>query len=187
SYTPYHFDVFPTWKRLKFTLPNIPEVGKHHDSNIVRATAPVVPPGEARYRATEPAHHDFALVKTGEANSLMDGTALHGLRIAQVRVIFQLPGHYPVKSSQPLAYSEWFTPFRTPNKLDGYYHVSRSTRKIAGKDGPYADVVPVDRIVCNAMLIPEKWDHDLKFLVNSHIDGHTFCMFKLDLRDCLPV
>ncbi|KAJ7870405.1 hypothetical protein B0H13DRAFT_2556335 [Mycena leptocephala] len=187
SYTPYHFDVFPTWKRLKFTLPNIPEVGKRHDANIVRATAPVVPPGEARYRATEPAHHDFALVKTGEANSLTDGTALHGLRIAQVRVIFQLPGHYPVKSSQPLAYIEWFTPFRTPNKLDGYYHVSRSTRKIAGKDGPYADVVPVDRIVRNAMLIPEKWGHDSKFLVNSHIDGHTFCMFKLDLRDCLPV
>jgi hypothetical protein len=79
SYTPYHFDVFPTWKHLKFTLPNIPEVGKRHNANIVRTTAPVVPPGEARYRATEPAHHDFALVKTGEANSLTDGTAIHGL------------------------------------------------------------------------------------------------------------
>ncbi|KAJ7817000.1 hypothetical protein B0H13DRAFT_2242347 [Mycena leptocephala] len=125
SYTPYHFDVFPTWKRLKFTLPNIPEVGKRHDANIVRATAPVVPPGEASYRVTEPAHHDFALVKTGEGNSLTDGTDLHSLRIAQVRVIFQLPSHYPVKLSQPLAYIEWFTPFRTPNKLDRYYHVGR--------------------------------------------------------------
>ncbi|KAJ7865894.1 hypothetical protein B0H14DRAFT_2182599, partial [Mycena olivaceomarginata] len=52
-----------------------------------------------------------------------------GLRIAQVRIIFQLPTTYPVKSSKPLAYVEWFTPFRTPTKRDGYYHVSRSTRK----------------------------------------------------------
>ncbi|KAJ6592687.1 hypothetical protein B0H19DRAFT_1204841 [Mycena capillaripes] len=128
SYTPYAFDAFPTWKRLKFTLPNIPEVGQRHATNLVRATAPVIPPGEARYRATEPAHHDFALVRTGESNPFTAGTALQGLRVAQVRVIFQLPVHYVVKSSQPLAYIEWFTPLRAPNQLDGYYHVSRSTR-----------------------------------------------------------
>ncbi|KAJ7160307.1 hypothetical protein C8R46DRAFT_830620, partial [Mycena filopes] len=154
SYTPYPFDVFPTWKRLKFTLPNISEVGRRHSVNLVRATAPVIPPGEARYRATEPAHHDFALVKTGEANRFTDGTALHGLRIAQVRVIFQLPGHYPVKSTQPLAYIEWFTPLRAPDDVDGYYHVTRSTRRITHMDGPYAEIIPVDRIVRNAMLVP---------------------------------
>ncbi|KAJ7716992.1 hypothetical protein B0H16DRAFT_1898115 [Mycena metata] len=187
DYTPYHFDVFPTWKRLKFTLPNIPEVGSRHSTNLVRATAPVLSPGEGRYRAVEPAYHDFALVKTAEANAFTDGTALHGLRIAQVRVIFQLPSHYPVKSTQPLAYIEWFTPLRTPNTLDGYYHVNRSTRKISGQDGPYSEIVPVDRIVRNAMLIPYQFDQDKKFRVNSHIDGHSFCMFKLGLRDCLPV
>ncbi|KAJ7444188.1 hypothetical protein FB451DRAFT_1413303 [Mycena latifolia] len=95
----------------------------------------------------EPASQDFALIKTGEANPFTDGTALQGLRIAQVRVIFQLPGHYPVKSSQPLAYIEWFTPLRTPNDLDGYHHVSRSTRKVSGKDGPYAEIITIDRII----------------------------------------
>ncbi|KAJ7799073.1 hypothetical protein B0H14DRAFT_3886214 [Mycena olivaceomarginata] len=187
TYTPYSYDVFPTWKRLKFTLPNIPEVGRRHAINLVRATAPVVPPGDARYRAIEPAYHDFALVKTAETNVFTDGTALHGLRIAQVRVIFQLPAHYPVKSRQPLAYIEWFTPLRAPTTLDGYHHVSRSTRKISNQEGPYAEVITVDRIVRNAMLIPHRWDQDKKYRVNSHIDGHSFCMFKLNYKDCLPV
>ncbi|KAJ7160367.1 hypothetical protein C8R46DRAFT_1286061 [Mycena filopes] len=185
--TPYDFDVFPTWKRLKFTLPNIPEVGRRHSTNLVRATAPVLPLGEARYRVTEPAYHDFALVKTAEPNTLTDGTPLHGLRIAQVKVIFQLPTHYLAKSPQPLAYVEWFTPFRAPNAVDGYYHVNRSTRKISGRDGPYAEVIPIDRIIRNAMLVPLTFNQDSKFRVNSHIDGHAFCLFKLGLRDCLPV
>ncbi|KAJ7813114.1 hypothetical protein B0H14DRAFT_2605236 [Mycena olivaceomarginata] len=149
TYTPYSYDVFPTWKRLKFTLPNIPEVGRHHATNLVRATAPVVPPGDARYQAIEPAYHDFALVKTAETNTFTDGTALHGLRIVQVHMIFQLPAHYPVKSWQPLAYIEWFTPLRAPTVLDGYHH-----------DGLYAEVITVDRIVHNAMLIPHRWDQD---------------------------
>ncbi|KAJ7813110.1 hypothetical protein B0H14DRAFT_2188769, partial [Mycena olivaceomarginata] len=91
---------------------------------------------------------DFALVKTAETNTFTDGTALH------VHMIFQLPAHYPVKSWQPLAYIEWFTPLRAPTVLDGYHHVSRSTRKISNQDGLYAEVITVDRIVHNAMLIP---------------------------------
>ncbi|KAJ6572677.1 hypothetical protein B0H10DRAFT_2444294 [Mycena sp. CBHHK59/15] len=187
SYTPHDFDVFGTWKRISFTLPNIPEVGHRHAANVVRATAPVLgTTGIERRRAVEPAHHDFVLVRTGEANASTDGTAVEGLRIAQVRVIFQLPTHYPIKSAQPLAYVEWFTPLRTPNSIDGYYHVNRSTRKIRGQDGPYAEIITADRIVRNAMLVPQAWGQDSKFLVNSHIDGHSFCMFKLNYRDCLP-
>ncbi|KAJ7443260.1 hypothetical protein FB451DRAFT_1056990, partial [Mycena latifolia] len=183
AFLPHDFDVFGTWKRITFTLPTIPEVGDRHVLNIVRATAPVT----SFDRMTEAAHHDFALVRTGEENVFTAGTALQGLRIVQVRVIFQLPSTYPVKSPHPLAYIEWFTPLRTPNAVDGYYHISRSTRKNRGQDGPYAEIITVDRIARNAMLIPEKWGQDTRFRVNSHIDGHIFCMFKLDLRDCLPV
>ncbi|KAJ7748268.1 hypothetical protein DFH07DRAFT_775728 [Mycena maculata] len=57
------------------------------------------PPGFARRRVIEPAYHDFALVKTAEANPFTDGTALQGLRVTQVRVILQLPAHYPIKSN----------------------------------------------------------------------------------------
>ncbi|KAJ7786770.1 hypothetical protein B0H14DRAFT_2630191 [Mycena olivaceomarginata] len=166
TYTPYSYDVFPTWKRLKFTLPNIPE------SNGTRGST-----GDARYRAIEPAYHDFALVKTAETNAFTDGTALHGLRIAQVRVIFQLPAHYPVKSRQPLAYIEWFTPLRAPTALDGYHHVSRSTRKISNQDGPYAEVITVDRIVRNAMLIPHRWDQDKSTAsILTLTDIHSACL-----------
>lgn len=198
SFVPHDFDVFSTWKRISFTLPNIPEVGKRHTMNVVRATAPLI-----TLDKSEAAHHDFALVRTGELNLLTEGSSLQGesfsfqnrleinillgLRVAQVHVIFQLPAHYRTKTSQPLAYIEWFTPFRTPNTVDGYYHVSRSTRKIRGADGPYAEIITADRIVRSAMLIPQKWGQDSKFLVNSHIDGHSFCMFKLGRRDCLPI
>ncbi|KAJ7654795.1 hypothetical protein B0H17DRAFT_1214266 [Mycena rosella] len=183
SFIPHDFDIFGTWKRITFTLPAIPEVGDRHALNIVRATAPVTVFGTT----AEAAHHDFALIRTGEVNVFTAGTALQGLCIAQVRAIFQLPSTYPVKSAQLLTYIEWFTPLRTPTSVDGYYHISRSTRKTRGEDGPYAEIITVDRIARNTMLIPHKWGQDVKFRVNSHIDGHTFCMFKLDLRDCLPV
>ncbi|KAJ7135978.1 hypothetical protein C8R44DRAFT_530934, partial [Mycena epipterygia] len=151
SYLPRTFDTFGTWKRISFRLPKIPEVGERHSSNLVRATAPSPMSLSGRRKApAEPAHLDFALIRTGEVNPLTAGTALQGLRVAQVKVIFKLPSHYPFKSAVPLAYIEWFTPLRTPDTLDGYYHLTRSTRQ----HGPYAEVITADRIVRNAMLIP---------------------------------
>ncbi|KAF8870607.1 hypothetical protein BD779DRAFT_1429072, partial [Infundibulicybe gibba] len=86
---------------------------------------------------------DFALIKTGEKNTFTDGTT-----------IFCLPSHYPVASEHPLALVEWFTPFRKPDPTTGYYHISRSNRRRSGLDGPYSEVITVDRFVRNAMLIP---------------------------------
>jgi hypothetical protein len=105
-----------------------------------------------------------------------------GLRVAQVKVIFKFPGHYPVQPQLPLAYVEWFTPLRTPDPLNGYYHLTRSTRQ----HGPYAEIITADRIVRSVMLIPQKWGQDKSFMVNSHSDGHAFCLYKLGYHDCLP-
>ncbi|KAJ7752965.1 hypothetical protein B0H16DRAFT_1723427 [Mycena metata] len=181
SYVPRHFDVFGTWKRIGFKLPSIPEVGSRHSSNLVRATAPV-PASIAKRKAAEPAFLDYALVKTGESNPFTVSTPLEGLRVAQVKVIFKLPSHYPVKSELPLAYIEWFTPLRTPDPVDGYHHISRSTRQ----QQPYAEIITADRIVRNAMLIPQKWGEDKTYLLNSHSDGHAFCMYKVGHFNCLP-
>ncbi|KAJ6583652.1 hypothetical protein B0H10DRAFT_1675427, partial [Mycena sp. CBHHK59/15] len=150
DFIPRVFDVFGTWGRIAFKLPTIPEVGARHSSNVVRATAPIL--GSAVQCITpEPAHLNFALIRTGEAKTLMAGTTVEGLRVAQVKVLFKLPDHYPVKASTtPLAYIEWFTPLRNPDPLDGYYHLSRSTRQQA----PYAEIITADRIVRNVMLIP---------------------------------
>ncbi|KAJ7699003.1 hypothetical protein B0H17DRAFT_1158261 [Mycena rosella] len=151
SYTPRTFDTFGTWKRISFQLPRIPEVGERHSTNLVRATSPAPADLTKRKAPGEPAHLDFALIRTGEENPFTAGTALTGLRVAQVKAIFKLPSHYPVKQDVPLAYIEWFTPLRTPDTLDGYYHLTRSTRR----HGPYAEIITADRIVRNAMLIPQ--------------------------------
>ncbi|KAJ6619442.1 hypothetical protein B0H10DRAFT_2163885 [Mycena sp. CBHHK59/15] len=153
-FTPHLFDVFGTWKHIAFQLPKIPEVGERHSLNLVHASAPA-PASIAQCKAAMPACLDFALVGTGEPNPFTAGTALAGLRIAQVKVIFQLPKHYPStgKPSVPLAYIEWMTPLRTPDPLDGYYHLTRSSRQ----HGPYAEIITMDRIVRNVMLIPQKW------------------------------
>ncbi|KAF7363212.1 hypothetical protein MVEN_00674000 [Mycena venus] len=96
QFTARPFDVFGTWKRISFQLPKIPEVGRRHSTNLVRATAPA-PAKLGQRKAAVPACLDFALVRTGEPNPLTEGTALSGLRVAQVKVIFELPKHYPVK------------------------------------------------------------------------------------------
>ncbi|KAG6848387.1 hypothetical protein H0H93_000646 [Arthromyces matolae] len=120
SFVPHVFDVFPLWKRLIFELPSLPEVGSRHNKNIVRAIGPTPQyQGPGRHTVPEPAHLDHALIRTGEINEFTRGTALEGLRVAQVHAIFQLPTHYPVKSSIPLAYVEWFTPLRTPDPVTG--------------------------------------------------------------------
>ncbi|KAJ7934044.1 hypothetical protein B0H13DRAFT_1591831 [Mycena leptocephala] len=178
-FQPRTFDMFGTWKRISFRHSKIPEVGERHSTNLVRATAPAPASLEQR-RAAEPAHLDFALIRTGEQNSFTAGTALAGLRVAQVKVIFQVPAHYPGKSG-PLAYIEWFTPLRSPDSLDGYYHLTRSSRQ----HGPYAEIITLDRIVRNVMLIPQKWSQDKSFL-NSHSDRHAFCLYKPGYDDSLP-
>ncbi|KAJ7436127.1 hypothetical protein FB451DRAFT_1344679 [Mycena latifolia] len=181
AFIPRHFDLFGTWKRISFKLPSIPEVGSRHSSNVVRATAPI-PASVTNRKAAEPAFLDFALVRTAESNQFTAGTSLQGLRVAQVKVIFKLSSHYPVKSQSPLAYIEWFTPLKTPDATDGYYHISRSTRQ----HQPYAEIITADRIVRNAMLIPLKWGEDKAFFLNSHSDAHAFCTFKLGYRNALP-
>ncbi|RDB21586.1 hypothetical protein Hypma_011245 [Hypsizygus marmoreus] len=182
-FKPHDFDVFNLWKQLVFRLPNIPEVGQRHTKNVVRAIGPTLEGtrNSGRRQASEPAYLDFAMVRTGEVNAFTGGTSLEGLRIAQVRVIFELPHHYPVKAPLPLAYIEWFTPLRSPDPLTGYYHIARSTRR----NGPYAEIITVDRIVRNAMLIPINHGNSKKYMLNSHIDGHMFCMTKLGLKDCI--
>ncbi|KAJ7127996.1 hypothetical protein C8R44DRAFT_548014, partial [Mycena epipterygia] len=135
-FVPRHFDLFGTWKHIGFKLPPIPEVGVRHSKNVVRAIAPV-PASIVHRKAAEPAFLDYALVRTAESNASTIGTPLQGLRVAQVKVIFKLPSHYPVKSKVPLAYIEWFTPLRTPDPIDGYYHISRSTRQ----QKPYAEII----------------------------------------------
>ncbi|KAF7971986.1 hypothetical protein HWV62_19333 [Athelia sp. TMB] len=189
-------DTFNLFKRLEFWLPIIPEVGASSTKlkNVVRATPPV--PASSRRKA-EPAHLDFALIRTAEQNNRTAGSTLQGLRVGQVRVIFKLPDVYRVTTTHPLAYVEWFTPFGAHVHAPSDLHaVTRSTRM----HHRYAEIVEVDRIVRNCHLIPKfgrvidlNWTSDnvielcKTFYMNHYIDYHFFVMLKARLTGCISM
>ncbi|KAJ7813601.1 hypothetical protein B0H14DRAFT_3477711 [Mycena olivaceomarginata] len=184
---PATFDRFDLFKRITVTLPIIPEASPLKIKNIVRASPPVSAVPGSRALA-EPRLQDFALVRTGEVNSLTEGTALAGLRVAQVRVLFTMPTYYPAPFSTagPLAYVEWFTPFSRPEGNSKLYVLRRSTRR----QQPYGEIIDVDRIARNCFLVPRsergltdtKWTTEnakelcSAFYLNPHLDMHTFSL-----------
>ncbi|KAJ7477594.1 hypothetical protein FB451DRAFT_1032957 [Mycena latifolia] len=195
-YIPQPFDRFDLYKRITITLPSIPQVSDLKRRNVVRASPPVAAVPNTRQHG-ERAYQDFALVRTGEANAVTDGTALEGLRVAQVRVLFKFPSYYPApfNTAEPLAYVEWFTPFSRPEANSDLFVVRRSTRQ----QRPYAELIELDRIARNCFLVPRsgagttdrKWTSEAvtelcpSFYFNPHLDAHTFCMVKLGQRNCI--
>ncbi|KAJ6454809.1 hypothetical protein C8R45DRAFT_1188877 [Mycena sanguinolenta] len=190
------FDRFALFKRITIILPPIPQVTSLKLRNVVRASLPVAAvPGTRNHG--ERAYQDFALIRTGERNAVTDGTALEGLRVAQVRALFTFPAYYPspFNTAKPLAYIEWFTPFSRPEAASNLYVIRRSTRRHL----PYAEIVELDRIARNCFLVPRsgtgatdrRWTTEAvtelcpAFYFNPDLDLHTFCMFKLDQRNCI--
>ena len=104
----------------------------------------------------------------------------------RVHAIFQLPANFPLAIDEPLAYVEWFTPLRLPDATTGFHHISKSTRRKNGIDGPYAEIIHINRIVRSAMLFPISGGSTSHTLLNMYIDQHTFCVFKLGLSNCFP-
>ncbi|KAJ7681812.1 hypothetical protein B0H14DRAFT_925720, partial [Mycena olivaceomarginata] len=120
-YIPQLFDRFDLFKRITVTLPIIPEASPLKIKNIVHASPPVSAVPGSRALA-EPRLQDFALVRTGEVNSLTEGTAL---------------ADYASRSTAgPLAYVEWFTPFSRPEGNSNLYVLRRSTRR----QQPYGEI-----------------------------------------------
>ena len=113
---------------------------------------------------------------------------LLGLRIAQIRLIFDLPPHFG-KFPHPLAYVEWFTPLGSPDASTGIHSITRSTRHTRRN----SSIVSVDRIVrgCHLMArypreVPSSWKTDnileleqsIQFLFNLYINVDTFTLSK---------
>ena len=99
-----------------------------------------------------------------------------GLRIAQVRVVFQIPSKaIPIiflPSTTPpthLAYVEWFSSIPvTPEANSLLYKVSRLTQNGWRK----ASIIPVDKILSSVHLI-------LRFAKQNTSDWNTFTVLKL--------
>ncbi|KAJ7728985.1 hypothetical protein B0H14DRAFT_2264787, partial [Mycena olivaceomarginata] len=91
----------------------------------IRATPPILARGCS---PGTPAHFDTALI-IEDPPSYRTSAGIEGLRVGQIRAIFQLPpqyGTYP----HPLAYVEWFTPFNQPDSTTGMYTIQRSSRSL---------------------------------------------------------
>ncbi|KAG6915544.1 hypothetical protein DXG01_010979 [Tephrocybe rancida] len=73
--TPHVFDGFDLFKRLTFILPATPHASLKDLKNVVRASLPQL---AHDCSTAEPAHLDFALVRTGERNNKTAGIALEG-------------------------------------------------------------------------------------------------------------
>ena len=108
-----------------------------------------------------------------------------GLRVAQLRVIFTLPGHLQhAHLPNKLAYVEWFTPFRAPHPDSGLFPVTRASRN----NGPVSEIIPLDSIILSCHLIPRfgtnfhpaKWGSDnaleecKSFFLNKYLNIRTF-------------
>jgi len=208
--SPNIHDVFGLWSRIEFRLPHILEASNNKLKNIVRTSPPIPAAG---CRLGEPAHLDFALIRTGETNYRTVGTPLQGkslelvsfflkfltyhsgLRVAHVCVIFKLPELYRIHTSHPLAYVEWFTPFGAQtDPPSGLHSVTHSSQQ----NHPYAQIIDVDRIVRNCHLIPKfgrvkdpTWtsenvaDMCKSFFVNHYIDLHMFSMHRIGNAGCI--
>ncbi|KAJ6524347.1 hypothetical protein B0H19DRAFT_1215001 [Mycena capillaripes] len=174
---PQPFDRFNLYKRLTFTLPAIAEASNNNRQNVVRVTPPVLARGVRS--PAQPPHLDFALVRTGEENDKTDGTALHGLRVAHIKVLFQLPAIYGLNMAHPLAYVEWYTPFGVPDPVTGLFTIRRSTRN----NHVYAEIIGVDRIYGRKK--DTTWTTEnvvercTSFFPSPYSDTHSFCLFRI--------
>ncbi|KAG2079660.1 hypothetical protein BD769DRAFT_1561389 [Suillus cothurnatus] len=176
-----HFDVF---RQLVIILPPDPRVSESPKCLRVRAT-PEVLPSPSGWKPGSPARFDMALISSnGVQASKVLLTLDAAVRVAQVRVIFKLPRQFGVYS-RPLAYIEWFTPFREADRTTGLRQVSRSTRHLR-RNGA---VVHVDEIIRPCHLIPKMgqsvnpmwtsanvYELASEFYLNTFIDLETFCM-----------
>ncbi|KAM5539179.1 hypothetical protein V8D89_007052 [Ganoderma adspersum] len=99
---------FAVYKRMHVYLPPLRQVSPIPLKDVIRA-APSQP-ARGLIRAT-PGHFDTVLVQeTPRDRASLN--SLQGLRVARVRAIFRIPEHYGPEYREPVAFVEWFTPFR---------------------------------------------------------------------------
>lgn len=113
---------------------------------------------------------------------------LLGLCVARVRAIFRLPLDYgPHLTKHPLAYVEWFTPFREPEPDTGMFKISHSTRNHRRR----TSIIPITQIERSVHLLPiwgkradPSWtsanvlDRCHRFYVNPYLRHQDFVLFR---------
>ncbi|EJF55614.1 hypothetical protein DICSQDRAFT_73320 [Dichomitus squalens LYAD-421 SS1] len=175
---------FAVYKRVSVFLPPMRQVSLLPIKDVIRA----MPAQSSRpLRPAVPAHFDTVLVQEHPRNA--DSiNPLEGLRVARIRAILSLPLSYGENLSRdPVAFVEWFTPFRTQDPDTGMFQVSYSTRNHRRR----VSMIPITHIVRSCYLIP-KWgkqvdttwmsanvlDKCTKFFVSPYLRHHDFVLYR---------
>ncbi|KAH9913802.1 uncharacterized protein BXZ73DRAFT_55309 [Epithele typhae] len=177
---------FPVYRRMSLYLPALRQVSSTPIKDIVRASPRQ--PARPLHPAT-PAHFDTVLAWEPGVDPTDAGpvVSVEGLRVARVRAIFRVPATFGARFEHPLAYVEWFTPFREPDPITGMFRVSVSTHHRRHR----SSIIPITSIVRSCHLIPvwgrsvdPTWTTDnvldkcQKFYVNPYLRHHDFILLR---------
>ncbi|KAI1783127.1 hypothetical protein LXA43DRAFT_977266 [Ganoderma leucocontextum] len=179
---------FAVYKRMHVYLPPLRQVSPVPLKDVIRAVP--AQPARGLIRAS-PAHFDTVLVQETPLDP-DSRDPLQGLRVARMRAIFRIPEHYGAEFREPVAFVEWFTPFRhAPDPDTGMFKVSHSSQTHRHR----VSIVYLSQIVRSCHLIPvwgksvdRSWTSDnvldrcKQFYVNPYLRHHDFILFKY-LRD----
>ncbi|KAH9979616.1 hypothetical protein BJV74DRAFT_879411 [Russula compacta] len=181
------YDRFNVYKFITVLLPSVPYISDQKRLNKLWASCVI--PSWSPQKPETPAHFDTALIiQDGKLHRENGG--LHGLQVAQIRVIFTLPFQYG-SFPHPLAYVKWFRPFNTWDETIGMYKLARSTRNHVR----HSAVVGVNDILQACHLAPKyrsspfgcSWTHlnaleiVNEFYFNHYNNFHLFEMLETHL------
>ncbi|KAI1797995.1 hypothetical protein LXA43DRAFT_875754 [Ganoderma leucocontextum] len=146
----FRFNRVPAYHRLKFILEDAQHLGIMDN---IGDTAHARPARKDRQGRAVPARFDTVLVNEGTGGPV----GVQGYRVARIRLIFALPHSagqdlfHDVVAPGPLAYVEWYTPFKDRDRIHGMYKISRARN---AQNEPLADVIEVRKIRRSCHLIP---------------------------------
>ncbi|KAF8883572.1 hypothetical protein BD779DRAFT_1612257 [Infundibulicybe gibba] len=180
-------DRFNLYKSMTITLPPNPYLCQQARTNRVRAIPAIAPHGRNLEGSTAVFDTVLAIEDGAEYKSRH---GLSGLRVAQVRAIFDLPQQFiSAYPCQPLIYVEWFTPLGIPDAQTGMHLISRSTCFHRRNSA----IITIDRIVrvchlmgkCSGTIIGKGWttsnvlEKAEQFYFNHYLHVDTFVHTKI--------
>ncbi|KAI0688819.1 hypothetical protein C8Q76DRAFT_772033 [Earliella scabrosa] len=137
---------FAVYKRYSVFLPALCQVSPIPIKDTIRA----VPSQPARPLHPATAAHFDTVLARNDLENYDENDPLHGLCVARVRAIFRIPNAYGLHFKHPVAYVEWFTPFRQPDPKTGMFKVSHLTRNHRHR----ALVILLTQIIRSCHLLP---------------------------------
>ncbi|KAJ7574917.1 hypothetical protein C8J56DRAFT_802318 [Mycena floridula] len=174
----------PVYKQFTMELPLIQESASENCTDVVHATKYSAGSMTNGVKPETPAKTSTVLVRISPQDPKKG--PLDGLRAARVRLIFSFP-HDIGTFTQPLAFVNWYRPFRDPVPGLGMYQVALSTRQ----HEVHSEIIPISQIQQTCHFSPNfgarldlKWDSTtvldqaLTFYVNPYLRHRDFYLFR---------